>query len=206
MTFYEQIIKKHKDNEPHWILFEDFQNFKVVFRWHPEQGQFRKMKGQEEQPIPFFNELYIQAKGEGKFITEEEYKNFGGPQLTEEQIMQIANSEASKESMEKSRNWLKTPVITTPISLRSKIQAPQQKLQKNIKEKIPNWADETLKGQPMPTCFTCKHMVKGSYACPAFPDGIPQDITLVLDFHKTKFPGQIGDYVYTPKSPDSVPG
>jgi hypothetical protein len=135
MTFYEQIIKKHKDNEPHWILFEDFPNLKVVFRWHPELGQFRKMKGQEEQPILFSNELYIQAKSEGKFITEEEYKNFGRSELTEEEIMQKINQEASKESMEKSRNFLKTPVISLPISLRSKIQVPQQKSQKNPKEK-----------------------------------------------------------------------
>jgi hypothetical protein len=63
-----------------------------------------------------------------------------------------------------------------------------------------------LQGQPIPACYTCKHKVEGSFACPAFPDGIPKEIALVHNLHKIKLPGQAGDYVYTPMSPDSVPG
>lgn len=46
-------------------------------------------------------------------------------------------------------------------------------------------------------CFTCKHNVEGENGCKAFPDGIPDEITLT-NKHNKPLKNQKNDLVYVP--------
>lgn len=57
-----------------------------------------------------------------------------------------------------------------------------------------------LTGWPMPDCSFCKYLdlEKGGFplTCPAFPDGIPNEINTMGGTHREKVEGQVGDYVF----------
>jgi len=67
-----------------------------------------------------------------------------------------------------------------------------------IKEHEPNWSAST-NFVLLPVCYKCKYFAAKEYRCPAFPGGIPVEIETAENDHSEIFPGQVGDYVFTPK-------
>jgi hypothetical protein len=58
----------------------------------------------------------------------------------------------------------------------------------------------------LPHCLSCKHYVgseeEGPETCLAFPAGIPWDIYEGPVMHYEPYPGQVGDYLYSPRGLD----
>lgn len=52
----------------------------------------------------------------------------------------------------------------------------------------------------LPVCFDCKHFNPDGWVCPAFPDGIPEEITVDGNKHKKPLPGQGNDVVFTKRN------
>ncbi len=53
-----------------------------------------------------------------------------------------------------------------------------------------------MEDRKQPRCSNCKHLNENPEGCPAFPDGIPDDILSGKILHKVPIKGQVGDYVY----------
>lgn len=51
---------------------------------------------------------------------------------------------------------------------------------------------------PGPLCLACKHFRPRTNSCPAFPEGIPEDILCGLERHDSVIAGQKGAWVFTP--------
>ncbi|MDP2849169.1 MAG: hypothetical protein Q8O35_13415 [Humidesulfovibrio sp.] len=59
--------------------------------------------------------------------------------------------------------------------------------------------EEALKELVLPKCNECRHFdAQGD--CPAWPGGVPDDIAFNEVEHDHVFPGQVGKYVFTPRS------
>ncbi len=57
----------------------------------------------------------------------------------------------------------------------------------------------------VPYCFFCKHFggldkKLDDYTCQAFPKGIPVEIIYRKVQHRVLYPGQTGDFIFTPQS------
>jgi len=49
-----------------------------------------------------------------------------------------------------------------------------------------------------PPCADCKHLDENPGGCPAFPQGVPDEILSGENKHTEKHPDQKGDLVFTP--------
>lgn len=48
------------------------------------------------------------------------------------------------------------------------------------------------------SCTLCKHFKKEEFKCAAFPEGIPDEILLGVDKHKSVHKNQSNDITFTP--------
>lgn len=48
-----------------------------------------------------------------------------------------------------------------------------------------------------PDCGTCIHASRDMHTCPAYPNGIPEEISTGETTHRTVRPDQVGTTVYT---------